>query len=181
VATGKITRQQLDRSADSSKANHRKLGELLIEAGHLLHNGLSDALHLQQKLVAAALIATLSLGSLSLAQPASAADGSGRTSVSRSLDFKIVIADELHLNVLNQTRTLSVTPEDVARGYVDVVAGTNLEIVSTIRSGFQLQFRFQVPDFREAKSAACTRILWLVSKVPALQTIRAAAFVNATN
>ena len=151
VATGKITRQQLDEALNRQKHTHRKLGEQLIEAGHLLHSGLSEALHLQQKLVATALIAVLSLGSLTLAQPASATEGSGPTSVSRHLDFKVVIPDVLNLKVLNQTRTLNVTSEDVARGYVDVAAGTNLEIVSTIRSGFQLQFRFQVPDFREAE------------------------------
>jgi hypothetical protein len=151
VVTGKITRQQLDEALTRQQHTHRKLGELLIEAGHLLRSGLSEALHLQQKLVVAALIAVLSLGALTLAQPVSAAEGSGPISVNRHLDLKIVIPDALNLKVLNQMRTLNVTLEDVARGYVDVVAGTNMEIVSTIRSGFQLQFRFRVPDFREAE------------------------------
>jgi len=151
VTTGRITRRQLDEALARQKHTHRKLGELLIEAGHLLHDGLAEVLRLQQKLVVAALIATLSLGAMPVPPANAAGDGSGPVSVSRQLDFKIVIPDTLYLNVLNQSRTLHVTPEDVARGYVEVVAGTNLEIVSTARSGFQLEFRFQVPGFRQAE------------------------------
>jgi hypothetical protein len=149
VGMGKITRQQLDEALARQTHTHRKLGELLIEAGHLMHDGLSDALRLQQKLLVAALIAVLSLGSLS--HPASAAEGTAPTRASQHLDFKIVIPEVLRLNFLNQTRTLTVTAEDVERGFVEIVAGTNVEIVSNARSGFQLHFRLQVPEFTEAE------------------------------
>jgi hypothetical protein len=57
----------------------------------------------------------------------------------------------MRLNVLHQTHTVTIKAEDVARGYVDIVAGTNLEIVSNSPAGYKLDFRFQEATFKQAE------------------------------
>jgi hypothetical protein len=149
VGMGEITRQQLDDALAQQVHTRRKLGELLIEAGHLLHAGLSKALRLQQKLLVAVLIAVLALGSVS--PPASALVGVAPPQAGQSLQVSVTVLEVLRLSVLHQTHTITVKAEDVQRGYVDIVAGTNLEILSNALSGFKMQFQLQDSAFKEVE------------------------------
>jgi hypothetical protein len=57
----------------------------------------------------------------------------------------------LRLQVLKQVSTLNVTPEDVARGYVDVPAATDLVAKTNDRNGFSLSFNARSNVFRRAQ------------------------------
>ena len=57
----------------------------------------------------------------------------------------------LRLQVLKQTSTLNVTPEDIARGYVDVPAATDLMAKTNDRNGFSLSFDARSNVFRRAQ------------------------------
>ena len=62
VTTGAITREQLTETIGSRRQSTRKLGEILIEKGYITSGQIEHSLNLQQKLVAASLLAVLSLG-----------------------------------------------------------------------------------------------------------------------
>ena len=47
----------------------------------------------------------------------------------------------LRLQVLKQNSTLDVTPEDVARGYIDVAAATDLMARTNDRNGFSRTYQ----------------------------------------
>jgi hypothetical protein len=57
----------------------------------------------------------------------------------------------LRLQVLKQVSTLNVTPEDIARGYVDVPAATDLMAKTNDRNGFSLSFDARSNVFRKAQ------------------------------
>jgi hypothetical protein len=149
IGMGEITRQQLDDALAQQVHTKRRLGELLIEAGHLLQAGLSNALRLQQKLLVAVLIAVLALGSIS--SPANAVEGVVPSQASQSMQVSARVMEVLRLSVLHQTHTVTVKAEDVQRGYVDIVAGTSLEIVSNSLSGFKVNFQLHDTAFTEVE------------------------------
>ncbi len=152
VSLGEITRQQLEQALARQAVTGRKLGELLIEAGHLLRDGLNKALKLQAKLLAAVLIAVLALSAVSF--PAGAADGyppSSPKHVTQTMSVTVQVLEVMRLNVLHQTHTVTVKAEDIARGYVEVAAGTNVEILCNAPAGFRLDFRLQDSPFPQAE------------------------------
>ncbi len=53
--------------------------------------------------------------------------------------------------MLNQAATLNVTPEDIARGYIDVPAATDLMARTNDRNGFSLSFDARSNVFRKAQ------------------------------
>jgi hypothetical protein len=57
----------------------------------------------------------------------------------------------LRLQVLKQVSTLNVTPEDIARGYIDVPAATDLMAKTNDRNGFSLSFDARSNVFRKAQ------------------------------
>jgi len=57
----------------------------------------------------------------------------------------------LRLQVLKQASTLDVTPEDIARGYIDVPAATDLMAKTNDRNGFSLSFDARSNVFRKAQ------------------------------
>ena len=57
----------------------------------------------------------------------------------------------LRMQVLRQVSTLDVTPEDVARGYIDVPAATDLMARTNDRNGFALSFDARSSVFRKAQ------------------------------
>ena len=57
----------------------------------------------------------------------------------------------LRLQVLKQVSTLQVTPEDIARGYVDVPGATDLMARTNDHNGFSLSFDARSNVFRKAR------------------------------
>lgn len=62
VATGQITREQLEQALLRQTASHRKLGEELVEAGYVRPISIRRGIRLQKMLINAALAAIISLG-----------------------------------------------------------------------------------------------------------------------
>ena len=66
VMTGYISRQQLDQAIVKQAGCSKRLGEVLIEEGYAESRHIIHGIHLQQKLITAALVAILSFSGLSM-------------------------------------------------------------------------------------------------------------------
>jgi hypothetical protein len=97
-------------------------------------------------LVTAALVAVLSLAEVAGGQEIPRGSGPPPAGAAR-IRVTATVPPRATLRVLHQTRTLVVTPEDVARGYVDAPAASRVEVRNNNRRGCLLVFeRIAGPD-----------------------------------
>ncbi|MFA5806741.1 MAG: hypothetical protein WC978_00050 [bacterium] len=139
VATGRITREQLEDVLSRQKLTKKNIGELLVESGAVEPHHLDRGLRLQEMLVTAALVAVLSLAEVAGAQEVGGASGPPAAGTAR-IQVTATVPSRATLRVLHQKRTLVVTPEDVARGYVDAPAASRIEVRNNSREGCLLVF-----------------------------------------
>jgi hypothetical protein len=139
VATGRITREQLDDVLARQKLTRKNIGDLLVESGAIEPHHLDRGLRLQDKLVTAALVAALSMAEVAGAQEIRRASGPPATESAR-IRVTATVLPRSTLRILHQARTLVVTPEDVARGYVDAPAASRIEVRNNSRGGCLLVF-----------------------------------------
>ena len=141
VATGQITHSQL---ADALKWQARhggRLGEALVATGQATPAQVTHGLTLQRKLIVAALLAALSLASAAAVQEAHAAQKSA------SLQVSATVIASAKLQMDHQQAQLSVTSEDIARGYVDAPGGSRFSVATNSRTGYFVDFHPRVGVF----------------------------------
>jgi hypothetical protein len=135
VANGQITRSQLEDALLRQVTSGRCIGEELITAGHVSKNQVEDGLLLQHKLVTYALCVTLGLLPLvSVVPSAEAAQRIATMSVSVTVIAKAKLLSDY------QATTLTITADDVVRGYVDAPAGSRFSVTTNSRSGYFIEF-----------------------------------------
>jgi len=134
VATGVITSAQLDRALEQQRQSKRRLGDALICAGYATKHQVAQGLRLQQTLLRIALAVLLALSSSQTAVDAAGGTAHG------NIMFSATVLPYLRVDVLRQAPTLTVTPADVSRGFVDVPSGTALRAISNDRQGFTVSF-----------------------------------------
>jgi hypothetical protein len=133
VATRAITPEQLQDALQRQQQSKRRLGDTLVGAGYVSEPQIARGLRLQRMLLHLALAVLLST---SLAPATSGAAASAYSAIA----FSATVLPYHRLDVVRQASTLTVTPEDVARGYVDVPAGTQLRAQSNECKGFSVVF-----------------------------------------
>ncbi len=126
VAMSVITAEQLQ-DAPRQQQSGRRLGDTLVSAGYASEPQIARGLRLQQTLLRLALAALLA----SSLQPAMSVAASAYSVVTLSA----TVLPYHRLDVVRQAQTLTVTPKDVARGYVDVLAATQIFAQSHERKG----------------------------------------------
>jgi len=134
VSAAKITSEQLQDGIGRQRASKKRIGETLVEAGYTTNEQITQGLNLQRVLVGAALAALLLL---------SLTPGKARaTTSSKSAQIRVsaTVSPYLRLDVLQQQPSLTITGEDIQRGYVDVSAGTSLRTRTNDRNGFLVNF-----------------------------------------
>ena len=134
VSAGKITFEQLQDGIRRQRESKKRIGEALVEAGYTTEEQISQGLTLQRVLVGAALAVLLVL---------SLAPGKARaTTATKSAQMRIsaTVNPYVRLDVLQQQPSLTITAEDIRRGYVDVAAGTSLRTRTNDRNGFLVNF-----------------------------------------
>jgi hypothetical protein len=139
VATEQITRKQLEDVLAHQKISKKKIGELLIAAGYAQPHQIEYGLNLQQKLVTAALVATLSMASAVGVQEAYAGSSSF-TVASAKVMISARVLDRTRMQLLNQVQELVITPADVTRGFVKVTAASRINVKSNNPAGYLLAF-----------------------------------------
>ncbi|TFH32755.1 MAG: hypothetical protein E4G97_01990 [Deltaproteobacteria bacterium] len=146
VATGRITREQLEDVLSRQKLTKKNIGDLLVDSGAVEPHQLARGLRLQEMLVTAALVAVLSMADIAGAQEIQRVSGPPATGSAR-IRVTATVPSRATLRVLRQERKLVVTPEDVARGYVDAPAASRIEVRNNNRRGCLLVFeRIAGPD-----------------------------------
>lgn len=136
VATGQITREQLDRALTRQRETRKRIEEILVEAGDIHPHQIEHALRLQKKIVTAALLAALAMAGNAAAQEAArpAASASAKITVTARIQARVT------LRVVRRTKELVITDSDVAQGYVDVPAASLLEVRNNDPRGYLLVF-----------------------------------------
>lgn len=137
VATGQLTRRQLEDVLERQKSSTKKIGELLVESGYVQPHQVDQGLKLQQKLVTAALVAALSMSSAFVARETQAGT-EGATSA--KVTITATVRDHTSMQILAQARELVVTDADITRGYVEVPAATRINVKSNNPAGYLLSF-----------------------------------------
>jgi hypothetical protein len=141
VATGQITPSQLADALNRQARHGGRLGEALVAAGQATPAQVTHGLTLQRKLIVAALVAALSLASAPAVQEAHAAQKSTGLQVSAT----VIASAKLQMD--HQQAQLSVTSADIARGYVDVPAGSRFSVATNSRTGYFVDFHPRVGVF----------------------------------
>lgn len=145
VSSGQISREQLEHALRRQAATSKKLGEVLIEEGYAQPRQVSHGIQLQQKLLTAVLVAILSLASLPGAEAEAASASSAQLRVSAT------VLPYTTMDVRNRAQMVTVTESDIARGYVDIVGGSSIEVKSNSRDGYYLSFECFDPTFRQVR------------------------------
>jgi hypothetical protein len=133
VSAGKITFEQLQDGIRRQRGSKKRIGEALVEAGYTTDEQITQGLSLQRVLVGASLAALLLLSLM---------PGKARatTSAKSTMRISATVNPYVRLDVLQQQPSLTITAEDIQRGYVDVSAGTSLRTRTNDRNGFLVSF-----------------------------------------
>jgi hypothetical protein len=121
-AAGLAAFAQWQRTGHVPTAPVPRLPDLLARRGPA---GAQDAVWLQRCIAAAALASTVAVAPIDDANAAGAQLGV-------SVTVPLVAAMQMHY----QVPTLSIDADDIARGYVDVVAGSRFSVATTSRDGY---------------------------------------------
>ena len=123
---------------DLSAVFHTKDGLTQIEDAAALTAGL----RVQERLVSAALVAAISLATGCPTQ----AEAAG--SITQTITVTARVVPWVKLNLEYQQLQLTVTPDDVARGYVEVSAASRFTVTTNNRAGYTLNFQPRAGIFR---------------------------------
>lgn len=133
VTGGHLTRPQLAEALQRQQGEKKKLGEIILEAGYADRGAVQWGLRLQQKLVRAALIAVVSLSVATVGMTNDAWAGSAALDTQIQLNARVL--PYARLTVVRQQSFLTITADDVRRGYVDVPDGSQIELRNNSRDG----------------------------------------------
>ena len=97
-------------------------------------------------LVSIALLATAG-GSHAASQVAT---GSGPLAAKAAVDFAVTVPRVMRMQLLDHPPTVSVTPEDIARGYVRV-SGPRVDLLVNDRQGYSVRAEIMGTAFTEAR------------------------------
>lgn len=148
VASGHITRAQLESALHGQAASGRRLGEELIAAGHASTDQIEGGLLLQRRLISWALAVTVAITPLAtLATRAEAAQARAAMPVSVS------VVASARLQSSHQATQLSISAADVARGHVEIPAASRFSVASNSHSGYRIEFH-PLGDFFESVHVA---------------------------
>jgi hypothetical protein len=143
VAQGQITQEQLDAALASQRKSGRRLGEELIKAGYVKRSVVSRALRIQRRISFAAVCSTLTVSTI--APEADAAQAKSQIAVSATVPAQAVG------QLVQQIPEITITDADVARGYVDVLAGSQLSVTSNNPAGYGIDFFTRLPIFSSVR------------------------------
>ncbi len=133
VSSGHTTRAQVDEALSRQATSGRRLGEELIHAGHAVISEVEAGLRLQRHLITYALVVVAGLTPL-----ATATAHAGQKSATLLVSATVIANARVRTDY--QATQLSISANDVARGYVEISAASRFSVVTNSRSGYLLEF-----------------------------------------
>jgi hypothetical protein len=110
-----ISRGKIEAALRRQKLSRKKIGEVLVESGHLKPEQLAQGLRLQQRLLTAALVAALSFASV---LPARAFDlPPSRAGADVQLNIATIVKVRADAKTLREVHRTAVSEADIDRGY----------------------------------------------------------------
>ncbi|HOG10344.1 MAG TPA: hypothetical protein PLJ49_06960 [Smithella sp.] len=146
IAAGYITHDDLEDALERQKGSNKKLGEILVDAGRCKPHHVEHGLRMQKQLVAAALIAALSLAPV---KEAVSSVNPSSTAMTTNIKVTATVLARASMHVLRQPNEIVVTDADIKRGYLDISAGSLVEIKNNSRAGVDLTFETHGLPFSE--------------------------------
>ena len=140
VAQRQITREQLATALEIQKTSGRRLGEELVKAGFVKRSVVNRALRIQRRLTCMALCSALAASTI-------APDTDAATRQTQ-IAVTAYVAPRVVSQLVQQAAALTITAADVARGYVEVAAGSRLRVTSNDPAGFVIDFFPRLPIFK---------------------------------
>lgn len=147
-ATGRITRKRLDRAPERPLRTGGTVAGFLIESGDVVSLPVAGGLRIRRKLIAAALVAALSMADAAGARAAPPAESGVRRGSSR-IRVSAKVASSATIKILGQPSNITITRKDIAEGYVDAPAASRIEVRSNIPHGCLPVFGDSSGPFRE--------------------------------
>lgn len=148
VANGQITHAQLMSALLRQAESGRRLGEELIEAGHVSKGQIEGGLLLQKRLIAYLLSLTVGLAPLATLVPSAEA-----AQARAVMPVSVTVVASARIRSHFQAKELAITASDVARGHVEIPAASRFSVASNSRSGYRIEFH-PLGDFFESVSVA---------------------------
>ena len=143
IAQGALTREQLAIALENQKTSGRRLGEELVKAGFVKRSVVSRALRFQRRIGCMALCSALAASTIS--PDTDAATRQTQIAVTAYVPPNVVSQLE------QQAAALTITDADVARGYVEIPAGSRLRVTSNDPAGFVIDFFQRLPIFKAVR------------------------------
>jgi hypothetical protein len=135
VASGKISRDQLDSALRSQRKSGLKLGEELIGSGHASRGQVEVGLLLQKKFIAYALVLASGFAPLSLIMPSAVAAES-----SAAIPVSVTVIANAKLQTIYQAKQIEISAADIARGQVDVPTASRYSVTTNKGVGYLMLF-----------------------------------------
>jgi hypothetical protein len=135
VASGQITRDQLESALLRQATSGRRLGEELIDASQASVGQIESGLLLQKRLITYALKVTLGLAPLVTLLPSAEA-----VQKHAALAVSVTVIANARMQPSYQATQLTITEADVARGYVEVAAASRFSVRTNSRTGYLMEF-----------------------------------------
>jgi hypothetical protein len=141
LAQGTITQEQLALALERQKISGRRLGEELVKAGFVKRSVVSRALRIQRRIVFGALT-TLAAATMS---PQIHAATRSQIAVTAFVPAQIVA------KLVQQPSEITITDADIARGYVEILAASQLRVTSNNPAGYVIDFFSRLPIFTSVR------------------------------
>ncbi|HEV3239928.1 MAG TPA: hypothetical protein VG429_05960 [Casimicrobiaceae bacterium] len=142
VAQGKITQEQLAIALERQKSSGRRLGEELVKAGFVPRSVVSRALRIQRRVIFGALT-TLAASTISPHLHAAALRG--------QIAVTAFVPAQAIAQLVEQSAEITITAADIARGYVDIPAASQLRVTSNNPAGYIVDFFSRLPIFTSVR------------------------------
>lgn len=127
VASGHISEDTLAEAVERQKVTGGRLGETLLESGAITNSALRNALAQQRRFISAATAALSFL--MAAGMPNQAAGATTKLQVSARILTHVAVRS---MKIPTQ---VSITPADVAQGYVDIESPIEMEVVTNSAGG----------------------------------------------
>jgi hypothetical protein len=141
LAQGTITQEQLALALERQKTSGRRLGEELVKAGFVKRSVVSRALRIQRRIVFGALT-TLAAATIS---PQIHAAARSQIAVTAFVPAQTVG------KLVQQPAEITITDADIARGYVEIPAASQLRVTSNNPAGYVIDFFSRLPIFTSVR------------------------------
>jgi hypothetical protein len=164
VESGDISEQSLREAIVRQEITGKRLGETLLESGAISKSALGAGLARQRRLIAAAMAAISFV--MAGGMPADVAAATAKLQVSAR------VLTHVSFRAVKTPAQVSITPADVAQGYVDLEQPIEMEVRTNSSAGILIGITLNSPAFEGAVVSGPSGTMRITSGAPTLVLAR---------